>query len=214
MVAAVTLLGACAVGPRLEPATAPGEPGVTLAEGDIRWTVLPNTWSAYPSDLARFFTPIQVKIENARNDELEIRYEDFVALDDTNQQYRAVPPGEVARAVSGASGPPGPARAPAPVLLAGSWYRPYWPRYWGPYYSPWWYADPYSSPYAWPRPSAQDVLTLALREGRLLAGASVEGFLFLQHATGRGAFLTLFWTPRLATGAPVAARSARFRIVR
>jgi len=214
MVAAVTLLGACAVGPRLESATAPVEPGVTLAEGEIRWTVLPNTWSAYPSDLARYFTPVQVKIENARRDELEIRYEDFVALDDTNQQYRAVPPGEVARAVSGAPGPPGPTGAPAPVLLAGPWYRPYWPRYWGPYYGPWWYTDPYYYPYTWPRPGAQDVLTLGLREGRLLAGASVEGFLFLQHATGRGAFLTVSWTPRLANGAPFTAFSARFRIVR
>lgn len=204
------------MGPRLESVTAPAEPGVTLAEGAIRWTVLPNTWSAYPSDLARYFTPVQVKIENARSDEVEIRYEDFVALDDTHQQYRAVPPGEVARAVSGALGPAGPTGAPAPVLLAGPWYRPYWPRYWGPYYGygPWWYPDPYYSPYAWPGPSAQEVLTLGLREGRLLAGANVEGFLFLQHATGRGAFLTVSWTPRLPTGARLTTLSTRFRIVR
>ena len=58
------------------------------------------------------------------------------------------------------------------------------------------------------------MLTLALREGRLLAGASVEGFLFLQHATGRGAFLTVSWTPRPANGGPFTALSARFRIVR
>jgi hypothetical protein len=58
------------------------------------------------------------------------------------------------------------------------------------------------------------VLRLGLREGRLLAGASVEGFVFLQHATAQGAFLTVSWTPRLAAGTPLATLSAKFRIVR
>lgn len=214
MLVGAILLGGCAAGPRLEPVTAPADPGVTLTDGKVRWTVLPNTWSAYPRDLVRYFTPVQVTIENARNDELQIRYEDFVALDDANQQYRAVPPGEVARAVSGALGPVGPAGAPAPGLLAGPWYYPYRPPYWGPYYGPWWYADPYYYPYAGPWPGAQDVLTLGLREGRLLAGASVQGFVFLQRATARGAFLTVFWTPRRASGEALPTLSTRFRIVR
>jgi hypothetical protein len=214
MLVGAILLGACAAGPRLEPVTAPADPGVTLTDGKVRWTVLPNTWSAYPSDLARFFTPVQVTIENARSDELQIRYEDFVALDDANQQYRAVPPGEVARAVSGALGPAGPAGAPGPILLAGPWYSPYRPRYWGSYYGPWSYPDPYYSPYAWPWRGAQEVLTLGLREGRLLAGASVQGFVFLQHATARGAFLTVFWTPRLAGGETLPTLAAQFRIAR
>jgi hypothetical protein len=214
MLMGLSLLCACAMGPRLESVTAPTEPGVTLTDGGIRWTVLTNAWSAYPSDLSRYFTPVQVRIENARSDELQIRYEDFVALDDANQQYRAVPPGEVARAMSGGLNPVEPTDKSPSILLAGPWYHPYWPRYWGPYYGPWWYPDPYFYPYAWPRPTAQDVLTLGLREGRLLAGASVEGFVFLQHATARGAFLTVSWTPHLGSGAPLATLSAQFRIVR
>lgn len=213
-VVALSLLGACATAPRLESDTAPAEPGVILTDGGIRWIVLPNTWSGYPSDLWRYFTPVQVRIENARSDELEIRYEDFVALDDANRQYRAVPPVEVARAVAGARGPAGPAEAPAPILLAGPWRHPYWPRPWSPYYDPWWYPDPYYYPYGWPRPAAQDVLTRGLRAGRVLAGASVDGFVFLQHATARGAVLTLSWSPRLAGGGPLPTLSARFRIVR
>lgn len=214
MLVGALLLGACAAGPRLEPVTGPGAPAVTLTDGDVRWTVLPNTWSAYPSDLARYFTPLHVTIANARSDELQIRYEDFVALDDTNQQFRAVPPAEVARAVFGALGPAEPARPPARILLTGPWYYPYRPRYWGPYYGPWWYGDPSYYPYAWPGPGGQDVLTLGLREGRLLAGASVQGFLFLQRATARGAFLTVSWTPHLASGESLPRLSARFRIVR
>lgn len=214
ILAGASLLCGCATAPRLEPLTATSEPGVTLTEGGVRLTVLPNTWSAYPADLWRWFTPVHVRIENQRSDELQIRYEDFVALDEGNRQYRPVPPGEVARAMSVGLDPRTPGRQVAPVLLAGPWYRPYGPGYWGPYYRPWWFADPYYYPYAWPRPFAQDVLTLGLREGRLLAGASVEGFLFFQHATAQGNALTLSWSPHLAGGASLATLSARFRIVR
>jgi hypothetical protein len=102
------------------------------------------------------------------------------------------------------------------MLVAGPWY-PYRPRYWGPYYGPygpWWYSDPYSYPYGWPRPSAQNVLTLALRDGRLLPGASIQGFLYLQRVTTQANLLTVSWTPRLASGTPLATLSAQFRIVR
>jgi hypothetical protein len=220
MLVGLSLLSACATGPRLESVTAPGQPMIALTDGGIRLTVLPNTWSAYPSDLWRSFTPVEVRIENSRGDELQVRYEDFTALDDGNQQYRALPPGEVARAVSSAMGPSGPTHAPASFLLAGPWHHPYWPRYWGPHYGPyygpygpWWYPDPYY-PYAWPRPTAQDVLTLGLREGRLLPGANVQGFLYFQRATERGSLLTLSWTPRLADGTPLATLSTQFRIIR
>jgi hypothetical protein len=104
-----------------------------------------------------------------------------------------------------------------PTLVAGPWY-PYWPRFWSPYYGPYgsgWYSDPYYSyPYRWPQLSAQNVLILGLREGRLLPGASIQGFLYLQHATARGNLLTVSWTPRFAGGAPLQTLSAQFRIVR
>jgi len=212
----MSLLGACATGPRLEPVAAPSPPGVTLTEAGVRLTVLPNTWSGYPGDLSRYFTPMEVTIENARDDELQIRYEDFVALDDGKHQYRAVPPAEVARAMSGARGPSEPTTGFPPILLAGPWHR-HWPRYWhssyGPY-GPWGYWDPYYSPYAWPRPAAQEVLTLGLREGPLLPGASVQGFIFFQQATARGNILSVSWTPRLSNGALLPPLSSQFRIIR
>lgn len=216
----LSLLGACAVAPRLVSVVAPSEPSITLTDAGLRLTVLPNTWSAYPWELPRYYTPVEVRIENARGDDVQIRYEDFLALDDGHRQYRAVPPAEVARAMSGGLDPGGPTRGPRPILLAGPWYpyRPwYWGSYYGPYYGPygpWWYPDPYYYPYAWPRSTAQDVLTLGLREGPLLSGASVQGFLYLQQATARGSVLTVSWTPRLASGAPLATLSAQFRIVR
>ena len=213
----LSLLCACAVGPRLEPVAGPTQPGVTLAEGGVRLTLLANTWSAYPSDLPRYYIPLEVQIENLLVEEVQVRYEDFLALDDANHQYRAVPPGEVARAMSGGLRPSGPGLAgPSPMLVAGPWY-PYRPRSWGPYYGPygpWWYSDPYSYPYGWPRPAGQNVLTLALRDGRLLPGASIQGFLYLQRATTQAHLLTVSWTPRLAGGTPLATLTAQFRIVR
>jgi hypothetical protein len=214
---ALGLLGGCAAGPHLISVVAPSEPGVTLTDAGIRLTVLPNAWSAYPWELPRYYTPVEITIENMREDEVQIGYEDFLALDDGNRQYRAVPPAEVARAMSGSLAPSGPTRGPQPILVAGPWYPYrswYWGPYYGPYYGPWWYSDPYYYPYAWPRAIAQDVLTLGLREGRLLPGASVNGFVYFQQATARGSLLTVSWTPRLASGAPLATLSAQFRIVR
>ena len=213
-------LCACATGPRLESPTAPEAPGVTVGESGIQMALFPNAWSAYPGDLWRTFTPVEVRIANGRSDELEIRYEDFLALDEGKQQYRAVPPGEVAQAVSGDPGSAWPTAVRTEVLLAGPWYRPYWRRYWTPYYGyypgpyGWWYPDPYYYPYAWPRSPALDVLTLALREGRVLPGASVQGFIYFQRATARGSRLTVSWTPRLGSGAPLPTLSTEFQIVR
>ena len=206
------LLGACASGPRLDSVAAPSEPSVTLTEGGIRLTILPNTWSSYPGNLARYYTPVEIRIQNTRDEEVQIRYEDFVALDDRKNQYRAVPPAEVARALFGALDRFGPTGGPHPLLLAGPWF-PYGPRYWGPY-GPWGYWDPYYYPYVWPRSGAQDVLLLGLRSGPLLPAASVQGFLYFQQATTQATSLTLSWTPRSPSGAPLATLATQFRIIR
>jgi hypothetical protein len=63
LLVALSLLCACAAMPRLEPAAAPEQPGVTLTEAGVRLTLLPNTWSAYPGDLPRYYTPIHLQIE-------------------------------------------------------------------------------------------------------------------------------------------------------
>jgi hypothetical protein len=219
VLAGASALSACVRGPRLEPMDAPAERSVTVTEAGIRLTVFPDTWSAYPDDLTRHFTPIELRIENARDDELLVRLEDFAALDEGRQQYRAVPPGEVARAVFGRADGSGPTDGRAGILIAGPWY-PYPGRYWGPYYGPyywpygpWGYWAPYYPSY-WPRPFPQDVVTLGLREGPLLPGASLQGFLYFQRATARGNFLTVSWIPRLSGGTALPTLSTQLRIVR
>lgn len=215
------VLTACV--PRLQATAAPSQPSVTLTDANVRLTILPNTWSGHPTDLGRYYTPLEIKIENDRTDEIQVRYGDFLAVDEANNQYRAVAPAEVAQALFSRRwryGHPeqGPAwwAAPTPRLFAfhNPWRRyPYWPyRYRSPFFPPY---DPYPYyPPAWPRGSAYDILTLGLREGRILPGARVEGFLYLEQATRKGNLLTLSWTPVAADGKPLTTFSSQFQIVR
>ncbi len=221
----IAALAACAT-PRLQVADMPTQPSVTLTDAGIRLTILPNTWSGYPSDLARYYTPVEIKIENDRKDEILVRYADFLAVDEAHNQYRAVAPSEVARALFGGRRQYGdPHRAPAlwtvPDAPLLAWHDPWWPspfwhhRYWGPFYSPFSpypYLDP-GYPYGWSR-AGYDILTQGLREGRILPGARVEGFLYLQQATQKGSLLTLSWRPAIAEGKALAPLSSQFRIVR
>ncbi len=201
----IVLLGACA-GPRLDLASAPSQPSLSLAEAGIGLTILPNAWRGYPSDLSQYYTPVQVMIENDRPDEIQVRYRDFLVVDDARNQYRAVEPGEVARALYGGR------RNSEPPLYAFSdpwWWYPYPYAYGFPFYSPF---SPYpyfpASPYGYYRMSAYDLLTLGLREGPILPGARVNGFLYFQLATQTAGSLTLTWTPL----GPDAKALATFRI--
>ncbi|MEK6718829.1 MAG: hypothetical protein AABZ16_15200 [candidate division NC10 bacterium] len=221
-----SLLAGCAA-PRLEVTAAPSQPSVTLTDAGIHLTILPNTWRGYPSDLGRSYTPVEVRIENDRTDEIQVRYGDFLAVDEARNQYRAVPPAEVARALYGGrrrSGDTGwallrrpPAATPLLAFHDPWWPYPYWSyRSWPPFFSPYYpypFPDP-DYPYRRPRAPAYDILTLGLREGRVLPGARVEGFLYLQQATQKGTFLTLSWTPVSPSGKPLATLSSQFRIVR
>lgn len=220
-------LAACA-GPRLEAVASPTHSSITLNQGGIHLTLSPDAWDGSPSDLSRHFTPVQVRLESDRSDEIQVRYADFLAVDEAGNLYRAVPPAEVARALYGGRAPDDDrARAQARWARPGAglyafhdprWWYPSWPYYpyGSPFYSPF-YPHPFYGPdypYGWPRATAYDLLTRGLREGRVLPGARVEGFLFLQQATQKGNLLTFSWTPVTADGKPLPAFSAQFRIVR
>jgi hypothetical protein len=209
------LLAGCA-GPRLEFAGAPGQPALSLAEAGLRLTLRPNTWDGYPTELRRYYTPIELHIENDRAEGIQIGYQDFLAVDEAQIQYRAVAPSEVVRALYGS---PRPGRGPGPLLASSGpwWPSPGWPvRPWypyGPYYpsGPWPYPYDYSP---WPPAAGYDILARALREGSVLPGGRVEGFLYLQLATQRASTLTLSWAPKGPSGQPLATLQAQFRVIR
>ncbi len=205
---ATLLLASCATGPRLQLAGEPERQGASLAQEGIQVTLVPDAWRGYPASLSQDYVPLRVGIQNGRQDEILVRFGDFLAVDQAGNQYRAVPPSEVARALFGS--------LPAP-LYASAW--PWWPYpgswrhpYFGtgyPWLDPWW-----GYPYASPRPVPYDVLTLGLREGRVLPGASVDGFLYLQPLRPDAGSLTLLWTPVLPAGQPITTFRAQFQVVR
>lgn len=219
-------LAGCA-GPRLEAVGTSAEPAVTLSQAGVRLTISPNAWNGYPSDLYRHYTPVLIHIENDRSEEIQVRYADFLAVDEARNQYRAVAPAEVASALFGSRGSDwnlGQAQTrwarPGAGLYAfrDSWWGdPYWPYFSsGPPFSSPFYPYPYyipDYPYGWARATSYDILTLGLREGRVLPGARVEGFLFLQQATQKGNLLTVSWAPPTADGKTLPTFSGQFRIV-
>ena len=211
------LFAGCA-GPRLEFAGAPGQPAMSLVGAGLQLTLLPNTWDGYPTALGRYYTPIEVHIQNDRPEEIQIRYEDFLAVDDAQIQYRAVAPAEVVRAISGGAAMPDTRRLGLLLASSGPWWpSPAWPyRRWYPYGSYWPYGPSpyYYDYYPWPQATGYDILARALREGPVLSGARVEGFLYLQLATQRASTLTLSWTPKGPSGQPLATLRSEFRVVR
>jgi hypothetical protein len=221
------VLAACAAGPRLQVAGDPPPPSVALSQEGIRVTLVPGAWDAVPSWLPGRYHPIQALIENGRPEEVVVRLADFVAIDQTGTQYRAVPPAEVAQALFGALGGrrPSPSAAAEAPLYASAWWpyraRRHWPYYHGPFFGPYYPYGPYSPwhdpwwgyPYGGPRDTPEDIFRLGLREGRVLPGARVEGFLYLQPLRPEARTLTLLWTPVLGEGRPVPFR-AEFTVVR
>jgi hypothetical protein len=218
------LLAACAAGPQLRVAGDPAPPSVSLSQEGVGLTLVPGAWNGVPGWLPRHYQPIQVLIENTREDEILVRLDDFAATDQTGTQYRAVPPAEVAQALFGASGagaPPSAAVA-GTTLYASAWW-PYRHRHWsyyhGPFFGPYFpYSGPYGPwwdyPYGGPRYTPEDILRLGLREGRVLPGARVDGFLYLQLLRPEASLVSLLWTPVLADGRPLSPFRAAFRVAR
>ncbi|HEU5394457.1 MAG TPA: hypothetical protein VFV36_06590, partial [Candidatus Methylomirabilis sp.] len=175
----------------LAPAGEAPPEGASVRAAGMVLRALPAAWPGSPADLARSVTPLLLALANEGAAPILVRFEDFLLLDGGSRQYRVLSPLEVVTILYGSP----PARAgilPAfhlqrhPFLFHGFFADPF------PYpYDPWYYGP---VPYAWP--PGRDILRLALREGRVLAGHRVEGFLFFQHATAAAGPFTLSWTPR------------------
>jgi hypothetical protein len=158
-------------------------PGLVLA-------VQPSAWTAPPTDLADYVTPLRVELTNASALPLAYGYPDLLLFDEARYQYAALPPAEVARILRAelTGGPRLAASATAESRPAVRRWRgdPYWgPWGWGPW-GPW--GDPWYHPYV---PRIDAVLTEALAVGPLTPGARQAGFVYfprLRPAASRLAF--------------------------
>ncbi len=141
---------------------------VVKEAGGIQVAVQSMAWRFDPYYLDEYFTPLLVFIRNKTDAPLSIHYEDFVLVDDRGNQFNAVAPQLVDRAVkrSGAAYPP-----------------PYYPPLLNAPFPPYGYE---SYPYRY-----ADVLMLALQETKVVPHAQVRGFVYFQQATAEGGHFTL-----------------------
>lgn len=187
------LTSSCAV-PQIRPIDGlPG--GAAVSQDTLRFTALPAPWPGYDQELYRFSIPIQVLIENNRAEEIEVRYADFLLLDEGRNQYRVLSPDEVSRSLLGRAPTELLLACPGPLFFRGpSFFRdPFF------FFRASFFDDPFCCPSFYPSPRyvVQDLARYAIREGRVIPQGKGSGFLFFQRIpvpTTRRVF-DLQWTP-------------------
>jgi len=192
-------LAACGT-PRLVPLAPAGEvpqEGVAVRAASLALTAVPAAWPGSPGDLARSVTPLLLVLANEGGAPVLVRFEDFLLLVGGNREYRVLSPLEVVTVLYGS------ALSRSDILPAFHLHRhPFFFRgflsdpFFSPYSSPYHPFYQYDAPAPYGTPPGRDILRLALREGRVLPGHRVEGFLFFQHATAGAGPFTLSWIPR------------------
>lgn len=190
LIAGVGLLmtSGCAV-PQIRPIDSLPGGAAAVSQDALRFTALPAPWPGYDQELYRFSIPVQVLIENNSAEEIEVRYADFLLLDEGRNQYRAFSPDEVSRSLPG--------RAPTELLLACP--GPLFFRHPFFFFRGSFFDDPFCCPSFYPSPRyvVQDLARYAIREGRVIPQGKGSGFLFFQRTpvtTTRRVF-DLQWTP-------------------
>jgi len=162
---------------------------VTKTMDGVAVVVNSTPWYGPPDSLERYITPIHVEIQNNSPNSLNIRYDDFVLIDQNRTQYNPLTPQIVADMLKTASESRywyGPSYPSVSIGLGFGYFSggPFYgggPLYW-PYYSPFYmyggfplgyYAPGYYSP-----PSAENVYTKALNPGQLNPNARLLGFVY------------------------------------
>lgn len=149
---------------------------------DVEIVARAGAWRGWPSDLARFVTPIHVTIVNLGAVPVRVSHDDFALTVAGDRRLAAVLPTEVRGTVYQ---PPPPPLSSAGFLVSGESYYP--ERDWVAPGSAWNTAsDPVSGvgePFALPSP---DVLNHALRETVLQPGGTASGFVYFERGPRAG----------------------------
>lgn len=181
--AALLLLAGCVAGARPLAADSGAEArGSATTTPDVEIVARAGAWRGWPSDLARFVTPIHVTVVNLGAVPVRVSHDDFVLALADNRQLAAVLPTEVRGTIY--QPPPSPLSSTGFVLGADG-YGP--GRDWVLPGSAWnAAADPVArvgEPFALPSP---DVLDRALREGVLQPGGTASGFVYFARGPHAG----------------------------
>jgi hypothetical protein len=156
-------------------------------------TVVVNSspWQGSPDNLERYITPIYVEIQNNSPSSLNLRYDDFVLIDQNRIQYNPLTPqivADILKTVSEGNFAYGPNYPTVSIGLGFGYFSggPFyggWPFY-GPYYSPFYiygdYPFGYYPPAYYSPPSVGNVYKRALIPGQLNPNAKLQGYIYFQ----------------------------------
>jgi hypothetical protein len=183
LAAVLLLIAGCASGAR-PPAVDTGAARRTglATSPDVEIVARAGAWRGWPSDLARFVTPIHVTVVNLGTVPVRVSHDDFALTLAGDRQLGSVLPTEVRGTVY--QPPPSPLSS-AGFLVSGESYRR--ERDWVAPGSAWnAAADPVArvgEPFALPSP---DVLDRALREDVLQPGGTASGFVYFERGPPAG----------------------------
>jgi hypothetical protein len=169
--------------------------------GDVTVVINSSPWEGSPDYLGRYITPIYVEIQNNGSSSLNIRYDDFVLIDQNRTQYNALTPQFVADALKSVSEgyAYGPYYPPVSIGLGFGYFSggPFygsWP-YYGPFYSPFYiygdYPFGYYPPAYYSPPSVGNVYTKALVPGQVIPNAKLQGYIYFQKLPKEVSLATL-----------------------
>lgn len=166
------------VAPEAEPAPGRGEAALAHADG-VRLVTRAGAWVGEPG-VRQHVTPIHVALLNDGAVPLRIRYDQFALVAENGRRYSALPPFEIEGRI----------RVPRPAgsfSATGFHVAPHHHRFFphlgvatGFPHDPFWYDHYYDRWEAVSLPTAE-MLLLALPEGMLDPGGSLEGYLYFER---------------------------------
>ncbi|MFO7654593.1 MAG: hypothetical protein R6X25_12350 [Candidatus Krumholzibacteriia bacterium] len=192
LIGLVAAAGGCAGRAELEPApsaeTMAGGAGAVDRVAGIHVSAVPAEWPG-PVDIAEEVTPLRLRIENDGSAPLLVRYENFALIAPGGERSSALPPfeveGEAARDLGAA--PATPVADPAFVydrFAVAPYYRGYYPGFSvaaDPFYHDPLYFGLYRDYWVDIALPTERMLQLALPEGRLEPGGSLDGWVYFER---------------------------------
>jgi len=186
LLGALAAVSGCA-GPTLRPATSVGTGAIVQEAPGLRISVEAEAWHGRPRSLPERVLPFLVQLKNAGSAPLTIQRTDFLLLDDANRQYGPLAPSEVVTLLGGrASGVGVSPSVGISGSTAGSTV----------------FGVGLGISLGGSGDDTRDVISQALPEGSLLAGAEIKGFVYFPRPAAGYKSLRLVVAPREIPGQP------------
>jgi len=186
LLGALAAVSGCA-GPTLRPATSVGTGAIVQEAPGLRISVEAEAWHGRPRSLPERVLPFLVQLKNAGSAPLTIQRTDFLLLDDANRQYGPLAPSEVVTLLGGrASGVGVSPSVGISGSTAGSTV----------------FGVGLGISLGGSGDDTRDVISQALPEGPLLAGAEIKGFVYFPRPAAGYKSLRLVVAPREIPGQP------------